>query len=159
MAACLKDTPSEWTLPRLPGEIFLSRRVIYHVPFLDLMTTSEQSFLGILTSKCRRMRYMFDGGIIYGIFSIFRLNTQCLWHITIFRLGARPVCQMWRSGKCATGECQKVLIEKIYTSFNENQVRDASTGIGKGFGYVNFVAIESVELALRMANQEVEDLF
>ena len=49
---------------------------------------------------------MFDGGIIYGIFSIFRLNTQCLWHITIFRLGARPVCQMWRSGKCATGECQ-----------------------------------------------------
>jgi len=34
-------------------------------------------------------------------------------------------------------------------------VRDASTGIGKGFGYVNFVAIESVELALRMANQEV----
>ena len=66
---------------------------------------------------------------------------------------------MWRSGKCATGECQKVLIEKIYTSFNENQVRDASTGIGKGFGYVNFVAIESVELALRMANQEVEDFF
>ena len=47
----------------------------------------------------------------------------------------------------------------ISTSFNENQVRDASTGIGKGFGYVNFVAIESVELALRMANQEVEDLF
>ena len=38
-------------------------------------------------------------------------------------------------------------------------MRDASTGIGKGFGYVNFVAIESVELALRMANQEVEDLF
>merc|ERR1712037_1050412 len=34
-------------------------------------------------------------------------------------------------------------------------VRDASTGIGKGFGYVNFAAIESVELALRMANQEV----
>merc|ERR1712113_1289493 len=28
-------------------------------------------------------------------------------------------------------------------------------GIGKGFGYANFVAIESVELALRMANQEV----
>ena len=36
-----------------------------------------------------------------------------------------------------------------------SQVRDASTGIGKGFGYVNFAAIESVELALRMANQEV----
>ena len=36
-----------------------------------------------------------------------------------------------------------------------NQVRDASTGIGKGFGYVNFAAVESVELALRMANQEV----
>jgi len=34
-------------------------------------------------------------------------------------------------------------------------VRDASTGIGKGFGYVNFAAVESVELALRMANQEV----
>merc|ERR1712192_145575 len=34
-------------------------------------------------------------------------------------------------------------------------VRDASTGIGKGFGYVNFGAVESVELALRMANQEV----
>ena len=50
-------------------------------------------------------------------------------------------------------------MEKISTSFNENQVRDASTGIGKGFGYVNFVAIESVELALRMANQEVEDFF
>ena len=49
--------------------------------------------------------------------------------------------------------------KQILTSFNENQVRDASTGIGKGFGYVNFVAIESVELALRMANQEVEDLF
>ena len=48
---------------------------------------------------------------------------------------------------------------KKSSSFNENQVRDASTGIGKGFGYVNFVAIESVELALRMANQEVENLF
>merc|ERR1712181_22371 len=34
-------------------------------------------------------------------------------------------------------------------------VRDASTGIGKGFGYVNFASVESVELALRMANQEV----
>ena len=102
---------------------------------------------------------MFDGGIIYGIFSIFRLNTQRLWHITIFWLGARPVCQMWRSGKCTTGEYQKSNWKQILTSFNENQVRDASTGIGKGFGYVNFVAIESVELALRMANQEVEDLF
>ena len=159
MAACLKDTLSEWTLPRLPGEIFLSRRETCHVPFLDLMTTSEQSFLEILTSKCRRMRYIFGGGIKLGVFSIFRQNTQYLWHITIFRLGARPVCQMWRSGKCATGECQTVKLEKILTSFNENQVRDASTGIGKGFGYVNFVAIESVELALRMANQEVKDLF
>ena len=39
-----------------------------------------------------------------------------------------------------------------------NQVRDASTGIGKGFGYVNFATVESVELALRMANQEVTHL-
>ena len=119
MAACLKDTLSEWTLPRLPGEIFWSRRETYHVSFLDLMSTSEQSFLGILTLKCGRTRYIFDGGIKCGIFSIFRHDTQYLWlnttsckkthflrHITIFRLGARPVCQMWRSGKCATGECQ-----------------------------------------------------
>ena len=34
-------------------------------------------------------------------------------------------------------------------------VRDASTGIGKGFGYVNFVAAEAVELALRLVNQVV----
>ena len=79
MAACLKDTLSEWTLPRLPGEIFLSRRETYHVSFLDLMTTSEQSFLGILTLKCRRTRYIFDVGIKCGIFSIFRHDTQYLW--------------------------------------------------------------------------------
>ena len=34
-------------------------------------------------------------------------------------------------------------------------VRDSSTGIGKGFGYVNFVAAEAVELALRLVNQLV----
>ena len=34
-------------------------------------------------------------------------------------------------------------------------VRDSATGIGKGFGYVNFASEESVELALRLINQEV----
>jgi nucleolar protein 12 len=34
-------------------------------------------------------------------------------------------------------------------------VRDKTTGIGKGFGYVNFVEAEAVELALRLINQEV----
>ena len=56
-----------------------------------------------------------------------------------------------------------ILCQEIYFSAQicdgvflfPNQVRDASTGIGKGFGYVNFATVESVELALRMANQEV----
>ena len=128
-AACLKDTPSEWTLPRLPGEIFLSRRVTYHDPFLDLMTISEQSFLEILTSKCRRMRYIFGGGIKLSVCSIFRQGAQYLWHITIFRLGARPVCQMWRIGKCTTGECQTISLEKISFFQWKSKVKIGSQGI------------------------------
>ena len=34
-------------------------------------------------------------------------------------------------------------------------VRDATTGIGKGFGYVNFVSENSLGLAIRLNNQEV----
>ena len=38
---------------------------------------------------------------------------------------------------------------------NVRLVRDNTTGIGKGFGYVNFVSEQSVELAIRLNNQEV----
>ena len=39
---------------------------------------------------------------------------------------------------------------------NVRLIRDASTGMGKGFGYVNFSKEESVQLALRLNQQEVE---
>merc|ERR1711936_4285 len=35
-------------------------------------------------------------------------------------------------------------------------IRDASTGMGKGFGYVNFATEESVQLAVRLNQHEVE---
>eukprot|EP00092_Neocalanus_flemingeri_P012890 GFUD01013886.1.p1 GENE.GFUD01013886.1~~GFUD01013886.1.p1 ORF type:complete len:388 (+),score=164.83 GFUD01013886.1:36-1199(+) len=38
---------------------------------------------------------------------------------------------------------------------NVRLVRDSTTGIGKGFGYVNFVSEDSVGLAIRLNNQEV----
>jgi len=38
---------------------------------------------------------------------------------------------------------------------NVRLVRDSSTGIGKGFGYVNFINAESVDFALRFVNQEI----
>merc|ERR1739838_183800 len=38
---------------------------------------------------------------------------------------------------------------------NVRLVRDTTTGIGKGFGYVNFVSMDSVGLAIRLNNQEV----
>ena len=39
---------------------------------------------------------------------------------------------------------------------NVRLVRDSSTGIGKGFGYVNFEKEESVALALRLNSVEVD---
>jgi len=38
---------------------------------------------------------------------------------------------------------------------NVRLIRDASTGIGKGYGYVNFANEDSVGLALRLSNQEL----
>ena len=39
---------------------------------------------------------------------------------------------------------------------NVRLIRDATTGMGKGFGYVNFSSEESVQLAVRLNQQEVE---
>jgi len=38
---------------------------------------------------------------------------------------------------------------------NVRLIRDSATGIGKGFGYVNFATTESVDLALRLMNQDI----
>ena len=50
-------------------------------------------------------------------------------------------------------------IRKLFSKCGEVEnvrlVRDATTGIGKGFGYVNFVSEDSVGLAIRLNNQEV----
>ena len=35
-------------------------------------------------------------------------------------------------------------------------VRDAATGIGKGFGYVNFASEDSVEIALTLNGSELD---
>lgn len=50
-------------------------------------------------------------------------------------------------------------VRKLFAKCGEIEnirlIRDSATGIGKGFGYVNFVNTESVDLALRLINQEV----
>jgi len=50
-------------------------------------------------------------------------------------------------------------IRKLFSKCGEVEnvrlVRDTTTGIGKGFGYVNFVSEDSVGLAIRLNNQEV----
>ena len=48
------------------------------------------------------------------------------------------------------------LFSKIGDVENVRLIRDATTGIGKGFGYVNFSSEESVQLALRLNQQVVE---
>ena len=49
----------------------------------------------------------------------------------------------------------RALFSKCGDVDNVRLIRDASTGMGKGFGYVNFVSEESVAKALRLNNQEV----
>merc|ERR1712106_531920 len=50
-------------------------------------------------------------------------------------------------------------VRKLFAKCGEVEsvrlVRDTTTGIGKGFGYVNFVSVDSVGLAIRLNNQEV----
>jgi len=50
-------------------------------------------------------------------------------------------------------------VRKLFSKCGEVEnvrlVRDNTTGIGKGFGYVNFATEQSVELALRLNNHEV----
>ena len=48
------------------------------------------------------------------------------------------------------------LFSKVGDVENVRLIRDATTGIGKGFGYVNFSSEESVQLALRLNQQVVE---
>ena len=42
------------------------------------------------------------------------------------------------------------------TIFSVRIVRDAATGIGKGFGYVNFASEDSVEIALTLNGSELD---
>ena len=48
------------------------------------------------------------------------------------------------------------LFSKVGEVENVRLIRDASTGMGKGFGYVNFATEESVQLAVRLNQHEVE---
>jgi len=56
-------------------------------------------------------------------------------------------------------KCHEEDVRKLFSKCGEIEgirlVRDSATGIGKGFGYVNFSSEDSVGLAIRLNNQEI----
>ena len=54
-----------------------------------------------------------------------------------------------------TEEDVRLLFSKVGEVDNVRLIRDPSTGLGKGFGYVNFVSEESVAKAMRLNGRDV----